>query len=224
MATGVVGLAVLLAGCAGTTPPPQPRTVVVFSGERIQTTPERMEEAEQWLRPALEDIDRNPSFLIRVHRDEQASYLWDSTELVADTAIIHVQRAAGDAETPHLIYAHLQLMAQRGELGEWLPAAEERELEELEQELEILGKVAEIWLLGRAVFDTQAYGPLDELLYANERGLLTEFVLATQGDRFAEEKVGYTADNPDWEETLADFFRRTFERDGPGYVRAADPD
>jgi len=220
LTAGAAGLLLLLTACAGAAPTLQPRTVIVFSGERIQTDGERMQEVERWLRPALEDIDQNPSFLIRVHRQEESSYLWDSTELVADTAIVHIQRAAADAETPHLIYAHLLLMAERGELGEWLPAAQERTLEGLEREREILKRVSDIWLLGRSVFDTQAYGPLDELLYANERGFLTEFILGTQTDRFEEERERYTAENPDWEDELRGFFQRTFERDGPGYLRA----
>lgn len=216
---GAVCLLFVVGACAGTSPVPQPRTVIVFSGERIQTDGERMQEVEQWLRPALEDIDQNPSFLIRVHRQEEDAYLWDSTELVGDTAIVHVQRAAADAETPHLIYAHLHLMAERSELGEWLAVAREDDLEGLELEMAILRRVSDIWLLGRAVFDTQAYGPLDELLYAADRGLLTEFILATQGDRFEEERAAFTEEFPEWEGELTEFFQRTFERDGPGYLR-----
>lgn len=224
---GLLGLLVLGACAAGEPPVPQTRTVIVYTGERIQVEGERMRDVQSWLRPQLDNIDRDPSFLIRVNRQTDAAYPWATTELVSDTAITAIQRAAVDVEPPFLIYAHLRLMAERSEVAEWLPAAEEDEaLAGLDLEQAILERVSDVWLLGRSVFDTQAHGPLDELLYANERGLLREFVLATQPLRFQEERERFTEENPDWEEELQAFFQRTFERDGPGYLieRAADPE
>lgn len=218
-AAGLLALQAL-AACGGPPPLPQTRTVVVFTGERIQTDGERMQEVERWLRPQLEDIDQNPSFLIRVEREPDPAYLWDALEVEGDTATITIERAAVDVDTPHLIYAHLHLMAARGELARWVPSLDEDEEqpEGLEMERHILQYVADIWLLGRSVFDTHAYGPLDEVLYANERGLLVPYILATQGDRFADERERFTEEDPEWEERLEEFFRRTFERDGPGYL------
>lgn len=220
----VVLLVVLpaLAACGGTATLPELRTVIVFSGERISPDPERLEEVEQRLRPQLEDIDQNPSFLIRVNREGSAAYPWDTLEMDGDTVSITVARAATDAETPYLVYAHLHIMAERDELGEWLPEAEEEGLVGLELEEAILRRVSDIWLLGRSAFDTQAFGPLDELLYARERGLLRSFVLATQGDRFAEDRERHAEENPEWEEELSDFLARTFERDAPGFLPGAE--
>lgn len=207
----------LMAGCGTTTSAPQPRSIIVFSGERISPDAERMREADSYLRSQLEDIEANPSFLIRLERQSDAAYPWDTLEMEGDTASISLQRAAVDAETPYLVYAHLHLMDQRGELLEWLPFRDEP-VEGLDAEEAILEWVAEVWLLGRSVFDTQAYGPLDEVTYANERGFLRSFILATQPERFADERDAYTEENPDWEEELTAFFQLTFERDGPGYL------
>jgi hypothetical protein len=224
LAGSVVLLVVLpaLAACGGGATLPEPRTVIVFSGERLSPDRERLEEVERWLRPQLEDIDRNPSFLIRLNREGSSAYPWDTLEMEGDTVSISVARAATDAETPYLVYAHLHIMAERDELGEWLPEAEEETLVGLEREEAILRRVSDIWLLGRSAFDTQAFGPLDELLYARERGFLRSFVLATQGDRFAEARDRHAQENPEWEEELSDFFVRTFERKAPGYLPEPD--
>jgi len=210
--------ALLLTACGGAAAFPQPRGIIVFSGERISVDPERMEAVDRALRPHLEDIDRNPTFVIRLNRQVESAYPWDTLELRGDTAYIAVERTAGDAQTPFQIYAHLRLMQERGELGEWVPAAEDRALSGLEAEEAILRYVGDVWLLGRSVFDTQPYGPLDELIYAQDRGFLTHFILATQAERFAEEREAFHDRNPEWETELSDFFRRTFERDGPGYL------
>ncbi len=218
---GSLLLGLLTAGCGGTSTVPQPRSVIVFSGERIQPDPDRMAQADSHLRTQLEDIEANPSFLIRLERQDDAVYPWDTLEMEGDTATIFLERAAVDAQTPYLVYAHLHLMDQRGELLEWLPFRDDP-VEGLDAEEAILEWVAEVWLLGRSVFDTQAHGPLDELTYANERGFLRPFILATQAERFSDERAAFTEENPDWEEELTDFFQRTFERDGPGYRPSAE--
>ncbi len=212
-----------LAACSTQGPLPTPRTVVVHSGERLQPDGERMREVETWLHPQLEEIERNPDFLIRVETVEPPTYPWQTLAITGDTVTIGIGRAAGDANTPILIYAHLRLMAEWGEFHEWVPDVEEGdELSEYEREELILRRVSDVWLLGRSVFDTHPYGPLDELLYATERGLLREFILATQPERFSTERAAYTAENPDWEESLRAFFERTFEREGPGFLRVED--
>lgn len=218
----LLGLQVL-AACSTAPPIPEPRTVVVHSGERIQTDGERMRDVESWLHPQLEEIERNPDFLIRVETVEPPTYPWDTMAITADTVTIGLGRAAGDANTPLLIYSHLHLMAEWGELHEWLPDVEEGdELSEYELEELILRRISDVWLLGRSVFDTQPYGPLDELLYATERGLLREYILATQTERFSEERERLAEENPEWEQDLRAFFERTFERDGPGFFRAEE--
>ncbi len=222
---GILGLMVLAACGAGEPPVPQTRTVIVYTGERIQVDGERMRDVQGWLQPHLDHIERDPGFLIRVNRQSEAAYPWTTTELVGDTAITAYQRAAVDSEPPFVIYAHLRLEAERNQVADWLPAAEEDPtLAGLDLEEAILERVSDVWLLGRSVFDTQAHGPLDELLYANERGLLREFILATQPDRFEDERERFSQEHPDWEETLQEFFQRTFDRDGPGYLPDRDAD
>jgi hypothetical protein len=221
LAACVVLALLLLAACAAQAPLPQPRSVIVYSGERLQTDGERMREVEQWLQPQLEVIETDPSLVIRWENLDRPAYPWDTLEIEGDTVTIGIERAAVDARTPHMIYAHLRMVAERGELHDWLPDLDEgEEVPAFELEERILQRVSDVWLLGRAVFDTHAYGPLDELLYANERGRLRDFILATQGDRFAEARDRHAEENPGWEAELQAFFRRTFERDGPGYLPA----
>lgn len=207
----------LVAGCGGTQPLPQPRPVVIFTGERIHADPEAMAEVDRWLRPQLEDIERNPDFLIRLLHEDVPVYPWQTLEISGDTAQITIQQAATDAETPYLIYAHYRLMAELGELEEWLPDAPEEDGFELERA--ILERVADVWLFGRSVYDTQAHGPLDELMYARSAGFLEEFMLATQAERFPDERARYDEENPERREAFREWFSRTFEREGPAYLR-----
>jgi hypothetical protein len=204
------------AGCAGELPPPQTRSVIIYSGERIMASPERMAEVEAWLRPQLEEIELNPDFLIRVIQEDLARYPWDALEVVADTADIRIASSALDAETPYMIYAHLRLMQERGTLAEWVPEAEDAGAYETEEA--IVSRVADVWLLGRSVFDTQPFGPMDELLYAKEFGYLEDFLLATQADRFPEALEDYREGNPENEEVFRNWFGQTFEREGPGFL------
>lgn len=206
----------LVSGCSSGQPQLQPRSVVNFTGERIQADPDAMAEVETWLRPQLEDIERNPTFLIRLVRDVEPVYPWSGLEITADTAEVTLQTTIQDAETPYLIYAHYRLMHERGELGEWLPEGDE--LEGLELEQAMLERIADLWLLGRSVFDTQAHGPLDELLYAREAGFLLEFILGSQPERFAAEREAHYQEHPEREEEFREWFLRVFEAEGPRYV------
>lgn len=213
--------ALLLAACGGPPPLPQPRTVVIFSGERLTADPERMGEVDRWLRDQQQAMERDPPFRIRLLREERPVYPWQTLEIVGDTAIISTQQTATDTDTPFMSYAHLRLMAERDELERWLPDA--ADARGLELERAILERTADIWLLGRAVYNTQAYGPLDELMYARERGFLDEFILTSQPERFEEERVRHFAERPEREEEFREWFQRTFERDGPGFLeRPAD--
>lgn len=216
-----------LAACAGTPPLPQTRSVITMSGERVQADPEAMVEVDRWLRPQLAEIERNPDFLIRLVQEDRPLYPWQNLEITGDTAQLAVQRGQGDAETPFLLYGHFRLMAETGDLAPWLPEAVPEAGEEgqagpvaegLELERLILRRISDVWLLGRSVFDTTPYGPLDELLYANEAGFLEEFILTTQRDRFEEEAAAHFDANPDRAEAFRGWFMRAFERAGPGFM------
>lgn len=210
----------MLGACGGQTPPPETRSVIVYSGVRLQPDAERMAEVESWLRPQLEEIQTNPGFLIRMIREDETRYPWDGLEIYGDTADIHLQTTAADAETPYQIYAHLRLVQDYGTLEEWAPEA--AGLEGLEAEEAILTRVADVWLLGRSVFDTQPFGPMDELLYSSEYGYLEDFILATQGDRFAEERERYLEERPERAEEFEEWLEATFERTEPGYLADSD--
>jgi hypothetical protein len=203
--------------CSSELPPPQTRSVIIYSGERILPTSERMGEVETWLRPVLENIELDPSFLIRTIEEDAARYPWDALDLVADTADIRVADAALDADTPYLIYAFLRLMQERGTLDEWMPEAAELSGFELEQA--IVSRVSDVWLLGRSVFDTQPFGPMDEILYSKEFGFLEEFLLATQASRFPAAVEAHLARSPERTAAFREWLLRTFEREGPGFLQ-----
>lgn len=224
LVAGLLGV-MTLAACAGTPPLPQTRSVITLTGERVQADPEAMVEVDGWLRPQLEDIERKGD-RIRLLQEERAVYPWQTLEITADTARLSVQRGQGDAETPFLLYAHFRLMAEEGALERWLPEAVPEEgpvAEGVDLERLILRRIADVWLLGRSVFDTTPYGPLDELLYANEAGFLEEFMLTSQPERFEAEAAAHFAANPERGEAFRSWFLRTFEREGPGFLEGPTP-
>ena len=215
-----LALSLLLVGCASQVPVLMPRSIVVYSGERIQPETARMEEVEAWLTPELDRINLDPAFLIRLSAVQEEVYPWDGLEIVADTADLVLTDTAADAETPFLVYGYLRLMDARGALVEAYPGTEGLTGYVLERA--ILERVAEVWLLGRSVFDTQPYAPLDELVYASEFGYLDDFIFATQPDRFPGEEDAHRTENPGREEEFRRWFRNTFGSDGPRFIRAPD--
>ncbi len=209
-----------LAGCGGQMPALAPRSIVVYSGERVLPESERMAEVEAWLTPELERINLDPAFLIRISPVREEVYPWDWLEIVADTADLVLTDTAIDAETPFLVYGYLRLMDAQGALNEVYPGTVGLTGYPLERA--ILERVAEVWLLGRSVFDTQPYGPLDELVYAREFDYLDEFIFATQAGRFPAEEEAYWTENPRREEEFRSWFRDTFESDEPRFIRSRE--
>jgi hypothetical protein len=205
-------------------PTPDPRPILVYSGERVSADAERMGEVENWLVPELERIDLDPDFLIRIEEQRQAWYPWDTLELIADTAEVSLASAAPDAQSPYMIYGYLKLMESWGELPEILPEVAQQDAYGVERA--IVSRVSDVWLLGRSVYDTHPFGPLDELVFSKEAGYLEDFILATQGERFAEEAAAYRTANPGRAAEYAAWFRRTFAADGPQFSRppGAEPD
>ncbi len=214
MAVGAMILLFVGVGCSGQAEFPNPRSVVIFSGERLQPDAERMEEADRWLRDHLDDIERNPSFLIELHRDDRVLRPWDALHIEGDTARIAMERGVADAETPFLLYAHFRLMAERSELEEWLPEAAEAEGFELERA--IAQRISDAWLLGRSIYETQAYAPLDQLLYSAEFGYLEPYLVLAQTERFPELREEWEAEREDELEEFVEWFRTQFETDPPG--------
>jgi hypothetical protein len=197
--------------------------VITVTGARLNADPQAMFEVNEWLRPQLVEIERNPTVLIRVIQDNSTHYPWSTLELTGDTAQVTVQQGQADTETPFLLYAHFRLMAERGAeaLEPWLPEAFEAAGFPLERA--ILGRIADVWLLGRSVFDTTPFGPLDELLYSREAGFLDEFIYAAQPERFTEEGLAHNAANPDRDAAFRRWFLQVFEREEPGFIRSLTP-
>lgn len=223
--TAAILLIPILGACGGQLPPPETRSVIIYSGVRIHPESERMAEVEQWLRPQMEELETSRNTWVRIVRDDETRYPWDALELRGDTAEVRVVSTATDAETPFRIYAHFRLTEEKGTLHEWAPETED--LDGFEVEEAILTRVADVWLLGRSVFDTQPFGPLDELIYSSEFGYLEDFILATQGDHFPDERERYLEQRPERAEEFRDWFERTFERRDPGYLsrdEAPEPD
>ncbi len=195
---------------------PNPRRLVVYSGARIVPTQERMEEVDAWVREQMDSITLDPSFMIITNAQEGPVYPWEQLRLNAqgDSATVSLQPRS-DARGAYLFYAHLHLMAVQNRLDRWLPEAVGAD--DFELELAILSRVADVWLYQRAIFDARPYSILDEITYASENGFLEEFVLTARPGAFVEARKQWQDENPDGNAAYVDWFRRTFERDPPGY-------
>jgi hypothetical protein len=132
----------------------------------------------------------------------------DSAEIALET------RKSLEARLVYEIYAHYHLMKEFGRLEEFLPGAGDEEGFSLERA--ILARVADAWLLGRAVYDAEPYDPLEEILYANENGYLDALILTARGDEFQEERQAWLQDDPEALERYRSWFVETFTREPPG--------
>ena len=148
---------------------PPPRPIVVTSGERLRVDAARMDSVYEWLVAENLNIQEDPTFMIRGVPTARETLPWLTMTIEGDTARIQYDRAHPDITTAFNVYAHLHLMKNVGRLDEWLPDHAGDEGFELERA--IVARMADAWLLGRAVFDVPAYGPLDELVYAKGGGL-----------------------------------------------------
>lgn len=209
-----------LSACSTEMALPEPRPVVVYSGQRIEADEARMKEVSDWLTPLLDRIDLDPDFLIDLQERPETAYPWEGMEIKGDTVDLGLYRGAPDAQSPYLVYGFLELMEAKGTLEDVLPEAVGQSGYATERA--ILSRVAEVWLLGRAVYDTHPFGPLDELVYSEESGYLDEFIFATQASRFSDAAAEYQAANPSREADFQSWFRDTFDADGPRFVGAGE--
>lgn len=215
---GVLSVVALpfLACASGEMELPNPRRLVVYSGARLTPTKEYMEEVDAWVREQMDSIRLDPSFMIISNPQEGPVYPWEQLRVNAqgDTATVSLQPASG-ALGAYQIYAHLHLMAAQNRLDRWLPEAVGADDFELEKA--ILARVADVWLYQRSIFDARPYGILDEITYASENDFLDEFILTARPDAFVEARKVWQSENPDGNAAYVDWFRRTFERDPPGF-------
>ena len=212
---------VALGGCGGggtvTLPPPRP--IIVSSGERIRVDPVRMDSIYTWLTAQNENIELDPTFLIDGVPAARQRLPWESLSIVGDTARVEYDRAHPDIVTPYNIYAHLHLMKQMNRLAEWLPGYAGEEGFELERR--IVERMTDAWLLGRAVFDAPAYGPLDEVMYSREAGFLDAYLLVARGTEFPEARARWEQEEPAELEEYRTWFQRVFRNQPPGLRQVA---
>ena len=194
---------------------PEPRRLVILTGERLAPEKARMEEVDAWLREQMDSIELDPSFMIYTNAQEGPIYPWERLELnrQGDTAHISAQARPG-VSGPYTLYAHLHLMKAQNRLDRWLPEAVGGT--DFEIERAILSRVADSWLYQRSIFDASPYGILDELTFAKENGFLEEFILIARPDAFVEARREWLAETPEGRDAYVAWFQNAFERDPPG--------
>jgi hypothetical protein len=220
---GLLLCAVLASACAGTTALPAPRPLVVSSGARLAVEQERMQEIYDWVLPQVETIEADPTFVIHAIESEEDRYPWETLVIacckrspmqLGDTARYRYDRANPDVDTSYNIYAHLHLMDRMNRLREWAPEA--ADVQGYDRERAIVKRMADSWLLGRAIFDAAPHALMDELIYTSEQGHLDAFIFTARPDAFPEAKRTWEAQNPQGLQTFQTWFRDTFKHDPPG--------
>ncbi len=212
---GIV-MALVLSGCgAASLQLPPPRPIVVHSGARLRPDPDRMAEVDAWVKAENTNIVEDPSFLVISTTALGEAFPWDELDVVSDDSVkVGYQPAVPDISLPYQIYAHLHLMARRGELDVWLPEAQNATGYVLERA--IVKRVSDAWLYGRSVFETTPYALLDELVFSVENGYLDAFLFTARPEEFAREREAWVAENPNGLEEFKAWFQETFERLPPG--------
>lgn len=206
----------LLAGCASGAPNiPAPRPIVIYSGTRLRADQDSMRVVNEWVTREQDNIVNDPGFWVETGLAADEVYPWEGLEFAGDDTVkVRLDPRAPDARLVFEIYAHQHLMARMGRQEEWLPEAPTARGYELERA--ILSRVADAWLLGRTTFDTQPYGPLDELIYAKDAGFLDAFIFTARPEEFAEARATWARENPGRAEAYKDWFVKTFNREPPG--------
>ena len=205
----------LLAGCSVAQPAvSEPRPIVIHSGARIRVDQDSMQVVNDWVTREQRDIVENPDFWVIDEPRTDEVYPWEGLRISSDTVWVGVDVRSPDARLVHEIYGHLHLMVTMGKQEEWLPEAPDAVGDELERA--ILARVADAWILGRTVFDTAPYGPLDELAYAKNAGFLEAFLFTARPSEFASSRTEWARANRDEGERYRDWFLETFSREPPG--------
>ena len=201
--------------CAGAGPRlPDPRPVVIFSGERLHADYDEMVEVHEWFVSSQRNIEEDPTFLIIAGPSTDEAYPWSGHRIEGDTAWASYNPRSPFSQSIQLAYAHLRLMDRMGRLEEWLPEASSATGYELERA--ILRRCARAWMLARTVFGADPFGPLDELVYADEAGHLDAFIFTARPSEFARERVEWARANPGATDAYREWFLSTFNREPPG--------
>jgi len=159
-------------------------------------------------------IVTDPSFMVLVEPLPRPAYPWETLEFRGDDTVRVAHEPTPDPALAYEVYGFLHLMRRQDRIDQWFPEA--ADLEGYELERFILDRTADTWLLGRTVYDTQPYGPLDELIYVQDRGYLDEFILTARPEEFPDVREAYENERPDRFEEFEAWFRETFGRPPPG--------
>lgn len=193
---------------------PNPRPLIVQSGERLNPSREELMEIYRWVDPQIENIERDPSFLIAAEPSPTEVYPWETLEIRGDTAFVRLRRTNPDLASVYNIYAHFHIMKAMGRADEWLPEAPGAEGWDFERA--VVARMADAWMLGRASFGFAPSRIMDELVYANEANQLEPLLLTLRGHEFPEARDAWLARNPQGQEEFYAWFREVFDRDFNG--------
>ncbi len=215
MALGLLALAMVPAACSsGPRSVGQPRPIIIYSGARLRVEQTRMDSVYAWVTDEQLNIQEDPSFWVITQPTIGETYPWEELNVREDSVTVRTPMGVQDAELVYMIYGHLHLMKTMGRLEEWLPEAPSAEGYDLERA--ILSRTADAWILGRTVFNTVPYGPLDELAYAKEAGFLDAFIFTARPSEFAAVRAEWVRANPDQMERYREWFLDTFSQEPPG--------
>ena len=215
---GILVMLVVQGACAAVVPElPPSRPIVIHSGARIRSDPEHMKEVNEWVTREQRNIEEDPSFLVVGESSTAENFPWEGMVLGQDTVTIRIPLGGSDAALVYQIYGHLHLMVAMDRQEEWLPEAPTAVGYDLEHA--IVTRIADAWILGRTVFDTAPFSPLDELVYAMDAGFLEAFMFTARPGEFAASRAEWVRENPGEIERYRDWFIDTFNREPPG-IRA----
>jgi hypothetical protein len=173
-----------------------------------------MDSVYAWVTREQLNIEEDPSFWVITEPADGEPYPWEGLDVRADSVTVRAPRGLQDPQLPIMIYGHQHLMARMGRQEEWLPEAPDAEGFDLERA--ILSRVADAWILGRSVFNTVPYGPLDEIAYAKENGFLEPLIFTARPNEFAARRAEWVRANPGEMERYRQWFLDTFTREPPG--------
>lgn len=215
---GTIGVLLFAGACASAVVQvPPPRSIIIHSGARIRADHEHMKVVNEWVTREDTNITDDPSFLVITSPADAETFPWEGMVLGQDSVTIHLALGARDAALVYRIYGHLHLMVQMGRQEEWLPEAPAAVGYELERA--IVERIADAWILGRTVFDTAPFGPLDELAYSFDADFLDAFIFTARPSEFAASRAEWARANPGETDRYRDWFLQTFNREPPG-IRA----
>jgi hypothetical protein len=173
-----------------------------------------MKVVNEWVTREQDNISNDPSFWVVSNPVLEEVFPWEGMVVSNDTVSLRVPLGAAEGNLVYQIYGHLHLMSTMGRQAEWLPEAPDAVGFELERA--IMVRTADAWILGRTVFDTQPFGPLDELAYSKYAGYLDAFIFTARPGEFATSRGEWARENPGAADEYRDWFLETFNQEPPG--------